>query len=73
MAGDPHHDEHGHEDHGDDHGHDDHHDDHAAHGPDPYIVIPSSEPVARKDNLAFALIAFLTILVLLAVLMKAAG
>lgn len=64
-----HHDDHGHED----HGHDDH-DAHAHHGgPDIYIVQPSSEPVAESSNTAMAYVAFLALLVLLAVIVKLVG
>jgi len=62
-----HHDDHGH----DDHGHDDHgHDDHAQHGPDPFIVLPSSEAVSRGESLGFGIAAFFGLLLLLAALVK---
>ncbi len=68
--GDPHHDDHGHDDHGhDDHGHDDH-DAHAQHGPDPFIVLPSSQAVAKRDSLAFGVVAFMVLLLVLTVLIK---
>lgn len=67
-GGHDHHDDHGHDDHGhgDGHGHDDH--GHGHHGPDPYLVYPSSGHGPERESLPLSIIAFVVMVVAVAVL-----